>query len=114
MAISTSSLERRPEAGAPEEPGEGRAGNWLLIRARGTKSNRYGLGATLRIQTAEGLQVREITSAASYLAGNDVRLHVGVGAAKIVQRLEVLWPSGTKQTLTDVAANQILVIDEAK
>ena len=88
------------------------SGNWLIIKAQGSKSNRFGLGATVRVQTAAGLQIREINNVASYQSANDIRLHVGLGGAKIVQQIEVLWPSGTKQTLTDVAVNQILVIKE--
>jgi len=87
-------------------------GNWIMIRAQGSKSNGFGLGATVRIQTSAGLQVREINNVASYLSANDIRLHVGLGAAKTVQQIDVLWPSGTKQTLKDVAVNQILVIKE--
>jgi hypothetical protein len=63
-----------------------RAGNWLLIRAEGTKSNRFGLGATLRIETESGTDVREINNVASYQSANDIRLHVGIGAAKVVRR----------------------------
>ena len=89
-----------------------RAGNWIMIRAKGRKSNAFGLGATVTIETSEGRQVREINNVASYLSSNDIRLHVGLGAAKIIQRIEVAWPGGTKQVLTNVAVNQILVIDE--
>jgi hypothetical protein len=92
--------------------GTARPGNWILIRARGNKSNAFGLGATVTIETAGGRQVREVNNVASYLSSNDVRLHVGLGAATIIQRIEVVWPSGTKQTLTNVAVNQVLVIDE--
>jgi len=88
------------------------SGNWIIIKAQGSKSNRFGLGATVRVQTSAGLQVREINNVASYLSANDIRLHVGLGKATIIQQLEVLWPSGTKQTLKDVAVNQILVIKE--
>ena len=88
------------------------SGNWILIRAKGKKSNAFGLGATVTIETAEGRQVRDVNNVASYLSSSDVRLHVGLGAATIVQRIEVVWPSGTKQTLTNVAVNQVLVIDE--
>jgi hypothetical protein len=56
--------------------------------------------------------VAEINNVASYLSGNDIRLHVGLGDAKTVQQLDVLWPSGTKQTLKDVTANQLIVIKE--
>ncbi len=87
-------------------------GNWITIRAQGGKSNGFGLGTTVRVQTSNGLQVREINNVASYLSANDIRLHVGLGTAKIVQQIDVLWPSGTKQTLKDVAVNQILVIKE--
>ena len=58
------------------------------------------------------MQVREINNVASYLSANDIRLHVGVGAAKVVQQIDVRWPSGAKQTLKDVAVNQILVVKE--
>jgi enediyne biosynthesis protein E4 len=87
-------------------------GNWILIRARGHKSNSFGLGATVRIETSEGKQVAEINNVASYLSSNDVRLHFGLGKATRIQRIDVMWPSGIRQVLTDVAVNQILVIDE--
>ena len=88
------------------------SGNWIIIKAQGSKSNRFGLGATVRVQTSAGLQVREINNVASYLSANDIRLHVGLGKATTIQQIDVLWPSGTKQTLKDVAVNQILVIKE--
>jgi hypothetical protein len=89
-----------------------RTGNWLTIRARGVKSNAFGLGATVTIETSEGRQVREINNVASYLSSNDIRLHVGLGAAKLIRRIEVLWPNGARQVLTDVAVNRILTIEE--
>jgi hypothetical protein len=89
-----------------------RQGNWISLRAEGTKSNRFGLGARVQVEAAGKVQVREINNVASYLSSNDTRLHVGVGAAKVIQRIEILWPSGAKQVLTDVAVNQILVVKE--
>ncbi len=89
-----------------------RPGNWISIRAKGRKSNSFGLGATVKIQTSEGVQVREINNVASYLSSNDIRLHAGLGAARTIQQIEILWPSGTKQVLKDVAVNQILLIEE--
>jgi enediyne biosynthesis protein E4 len=91
---------------------QGRRGNWLQLRAQGTASNRFGFGATVRIQTAGRLQVREINAAASYLSSNDTRLHAGLGEAATVSQLEILWPSGRRQTLKDVPANQILMVVE--
>jgi hypothetical protein len=89
-----------------------RKGNWILIRAKGRKSNGFGLGATVTVRTAAAVQVREINNVASYQSSNDMRLHVGVGQAKTIQRIEILWPSGAKQTLTDVPVNQILTVEE--
>jgi hypothetical protein len=91
---------------------QGGGGNWIAIRARGRKSNTFGLGATVRIQTATGVQVREINNTASYLSSNDIRLHAGVGAAKVIQQIEVLWPGGARQVLKDVPVNQVLVVEE--
>ena len=107
--VVISSLDRRPallrNLGA-------RTGNWIMIRAKGTKSNRFGLGATVKLQTSAGTQVGEINNVASYLSSNDTRLHFGVGQATIIQQIEILWPSGTRQVLKDVPVNQTLVVEE--
>ena len=89
-----------------------RPGNWIILRAHGTKSNRHGIGATVRVQAGTLTQVREFNSAASYLSANDVRLHVGVGAAKTIDRIDIVWPSGAKQSLENVAVNQVLSVKE--
>jgi hypothetical protein len=89
-------------------------GNWIEIRAEGTTSNRFGLGATVRVQTPGTLQVREINNAASYQSANDIRLHVGLGAAKTIPQIEIIWPSGIRQVLKDVAVNQVLTVKEAE
>jgi hypothetical protein len=109
LDVAISSAGRAPALLRNEGGG---AGNWLLIRARAKKGNTFGMGATFRVETPAGVQVREVNNAASYLSANDVRLHVGVGAAKVVPRIEITWPSGAKQTLTNVAANQILDVKE--
>ena len=86
--------------------------NWLELRAQGKKSNRFGLGARIEITAGGKRQVGEVNTAASYLSGNDVRLHFGLGAAKVIERITILWPSGQTQTLLNVNANQILTIEE--
>lgn len=88
--------------------------NWIQIAARGTRSNRSGLGARVTVETAAGRQVKEISNVASYLSSNDIRLHFGLGKSSAVRHIEVVWPSGAKQTLDDVAVNQILPIEEPK
>jgi hypothetical protein len=86
-----------------------RPGNqhWLTITLRGTRSNRDGFGARVRVNG----QTRFATSAGSYLCSSDKRLHFGLGAAKTAD-IEIAWPSGTHQTLSNVAANQFLEIRE--
>jgi hypothetical protein len=109
LDVVISSLGQRPVLLRNDTPHKN---NWLLIRARSRSRNTYGLGATVRVDTTAGVQVREINNVASYLSSSDVRLHVGLGAATSARRIEILWPRGARQVLTDVAANQVLVVDE--
>jgi enediyne biosynthesis protein E4 len=109
LDVVITSVGRRPALLRNDAP---QKGNWVLIKAKGRKSNAFGLGATVTIRTAAGVQVREINNVASYQSSNDMRLHVGVGAAKTIPQLEILWPSGAKQVLTDVAVNRIVTVEE--
>ena len=85
-------------------------GNWLIVKLAGTRSNRSGIGA--RVTLSAPAQMGEVQSGGSYLSQSDLRLHFGMGAATAVEKLEVHWPSGTRQTLTGVKANQVLVVTE--
>jgi len=87
-------------------------GHWLEIRAKGKTSNRFGLGARVRVETTSGVQVREINNVSSYESANDVTLHVGLGADTTARQVEVTWPSGRVQTLANVAGDRILTIEE--
>jgi hypothetical protein len=109
LDVVISSLGERPVLLRNESV---RTGNWLLIKAQAAKRNTFGLGATVRVETADGVQVREVNNVASYLSSSDVRLHVGLGSAKVAQRIEILWPDGVRQVLTNVAANQVLAVKE--
>ena len=81
--------------------------HWLIVNLRGTRSNRDGLGARVRVNG----QTRFATTAGSYLSASDKRLHFGLGAADTA-KVEVLWPSGIRQTVNDVHSDQILEIRE--
>jgi hypothetical protein len=83
------------------------AAHWLSILLRGTRSNRDGYGARVRVNG----QTRFATSAGSYVCANDKRLHFGLGSAEKAT-VEVLWPSGGKQILRDVRADQFLEVKE--
>jgi len=87
---------------------------WLLIDTVGTKSNRDGIGASIRIVMASGLeQYGFVSTAGSYLSAHDRRVHFGLGREREVKLLEIRWPSGVVQTWKNVAANQIFVAKEA-
>jgi hypothetical protein len=85
----------------------GGGNHWLSITLRGTRSNRDGYGAWVNVNG----QTRFASSAGSYISANDKRLHFGLGSAKKAS-VEVLWPSGAKQLLNDVPANQFLEVRE--
>jgi enediyne biosynthesis protein E4 len=86
--------------------------HWLLVKAVGTRSNRDGMGAKIRIVTAKGAQHGHVNTAVGYGGASDRRVHFGLGADTVVSELTVLWPSGKTQTLRKVAAGQILTVRE--
>jgi enediyne biosynthesis protein E4 len=81
--------------------------HWLAIKLRGTRSNRDGLGARVRVNG----QTRFATTAGSYLSASDKRLHFGLGSAQSA-KVEIVWTSGTHQTLSAVHADQFLDVVE--
>jgi hypothetical protein len=91
----------------------GGGNHWLLLKLDGVKSNRMGIGARVRITTPDGKrQYNHATTSSGYAGSSDVRVHFGLGASKVVKEIEVLWPSGIRQVLQNVAADQILTVTE--
>ncbi len=87
--------------------------NWVAFKLVGTRSNRMGIGAQLKITTDDGeSQYDIISTSAGYGASRDPRAHFGLGAFKTVKQLEIRWPSGVHQVLKDLPANQIHRIEE--
>jgi hypothetical protein len=86
--------------------------HWLLLRLVGKTSNRDALGARVRCTAGGRTQVRERVSAGSYCCSHDPRLHFGLAEASVATLLEVRWPGGTVQTLTNIKANQVLTVYE--
>ncbi len=86
----------------------GRNGNhWLMLRLVGTRSNRDGFGAGVSVNG----QYAYCSSTGSYLSAHDKRVHFGLGSAREA-KVEIRWPSGTRQVLEKVAADQILTVRE--
>jgi hypothetical protein len=92
----------------------GNQNHWLSIRTVGTKSNRDGIGAKITIESKSGKQWQTVHSGSSYCSQSDLALTFGLGPDVSVASIEVEWPSGTRQKLSSVSANQFLTIDEAR
>jgi len=92
----------------------GNRNHWLNVRLSGTKANRDGIGAVVRIESASGKQWHTVRSGSSYCSQSDLALTFGLGSDPQVTSLEIQWPSGTKQKLTNIAANQFITVDEEK
>jgi hypothetical protein len=92
----------------------GNKNKWLSVRLVGTKSNRDGIGAVVRLESASGKQWNAVHSGGSYCSQSDMALTFGLGKDPVVTALEIEWPSGARQRFTNIAANQFLRIDEEK
>jgi enediyne biosynthesis protein E4 len=90
------------------------ANHRVLIRLIGTNSNRAAIGARLRVTTPQMTQISEVHGGGSYNSTNDTRLHFGLGAETSIDRLEVFWPSGTRQEFRGVQADAIYQIKEGE
>lgn len=92
----------------------GNANRWLRVKTVGTKSNRDGLGAVVRVASASGKQWAMVRTGSSYCSQSETAPTFGLGQDKVVQSLEIEWPSGTKQKLTNVPTNQVVTVEEGK
>ncbi len=91
----------------------GNENNWILIKTVGTRSNRDGIGARIRLVSGSGEEQHGFVSAAgSYASASDTRVHFGLGQEKEIRLLEIAWPSGIVQRLEKVKANRCLTITE--
>jgi hypothetical protein len=105
LDVVTSSLLDRPELWENISPG---ANTWLDLKLTGTRSNRDGIGAIIRI----GGQTNHMTSAVGYASSSHGPVHFGTGRQKELETVIVKWPSGTIQTLRHVPTNQVLRVRE--
>jgi enediyne biosynthesis protein E4 len=92
-----------------ETPGKN---HWIILKLVGVKSNRDGIGAQVKITTSAGHQYATVTTSSSYQSSSDRRLHFGLGAENSVSRVEIRWPSGITQVLSDLKPDEILTVTE--
>ena len=86
--------------------------NRLLVELIGDRSNRFGIGAIVEIETINGRQVRDVNPMTGFASCNDPIVHFGIGQCDIVRKLTVHWPSGVQQSFTDLVGNQIYTVIE--
>ncbi len=104
----------------------GNKNNWVKIKLIGTQCNRTAIGARVRVVTGKHAQINEVHSGDSVMSQSDLRLHFGLGQAKVVELIEVKWPTLQKterlnaklapppkiEKFTNLEVNQILTIQE--
>ena len=87
--------------------------HWILLQLIGSKSNRMGIGSRIRLTGSNGMvQYNEATTSVGYASSSDPRVHFGLGEATSAKEIEILWPSGIRQILHDVAADRVVSVRE--
>jgi enediyne biosynthesis protein E4 len=85
--------------------------HWLKLKLIGSRSNRTAIGARVICRYGNRQQAQEVIAQSSFYSCNDQRLHFGLGTTATAN-LDIRWPSGTRQSIANVKANQILTIRE--
>ncbi len=106
LDVVINDLDGSPQVLRNELPG---AGNWLIVKLRGTGANTNAIGAVVAATAGGVRHVRLVQSGTSYISQDDMRLHVGLGASDTAD-VEVRWPDGTTTRREQVKANQIIEI----
>lgn len=88
--------------------------HWLEFSLQGTKSNRDGIGARIKLTAGGKVQFNHMTTASGYASSSAGPVHFGLGEARVADEVEIRWPSGTIQTLKNVAADQVLQVKEPR
>jgi hypothetical protein len=85
----------------------------IRLKLVGHNSNRDEIGAEVKLVKASSPQYATVSTTSRHLSASDKRVHFGLGQESVAQRIEIRWPSGIRQTLKGVSADQILQIEPA-
>jgi hypothetical protein len=88
--------------------------HWVSFKTVGTKSNRDGLHARFTLSAGGMRQTATVRAGSSYLSASDRRVYFGLGRAKKIETVEIRWPSGTRETLHQIAADASYVVTEGR
>jgi hypothetical protein len=89
-----------------------KSGHWLDVALHGTKSNRDGLGARIKVVTKSGVQYNHMTTSVGYASSSDGPVHFGLGPDSRAEEIEIHWPSGVIQDLRGVEADRLVEVIE--
>jgi enediyne biosynthesis protein E4 len=112
MDLVVTSLNRKPRILLNSA---GNGNHWLLVRLVGSASNRDAIGARIKLTTPSGRTLyNHVTGSVGFMSTSDLRVHFGLGPETSAATLEIQWPNGAAQTLRNVAADQILKVEEPR
>ena len=95
-----------------DQPHDATGNHWLEILLIGTKSNRDGIGASLKLIAGGETHVEQAKGGMSYMSASDPRIHFGLGKRGKIDALEITWPSGAVERLKDVPVDKIVAVKE--
>jgi hypothetical protein len=96
------------------QPQDGPANHWISFELEGTESNRLALNARVKATAGDLVQTGEVLSGGSYLSQHDLRIHFGLGNRDTVEKVEIFWPTGKTEILTNLGANHFYYVKEGK
>jgi hypothetical protein len=109
LDVVVSAINAPGEIWINESPGKN---HWLAFKLQGTKSNRDGIGARIKVVTKSGAQYNHMTTSAGYASSSAGPVHFGLGTNTSADLIEILWPSGIVQQMHDVAGDRVLTVKE--
>jgi hypothetical protein len=109
LDVVVSAISAPAEIWMNQSPGNN---HWIEFKLQGTKSNRDGIGARIKVVTKSGAQYNHMTTSAGYASSSAGPVHFGMGASATADLVEIRWPSGVVQTLRDVAGDRIVAVKE--
>ncbi|HTS16228.1 MAG TPA: CRTAC1 family protein, partial [Verrucomicrobiae bacterium] len=111
LDVVVTALSAPAEIWLNQSPGNN---HWIEFKLQGTKSNRDGIGARIKVVTKSGAQYNHMTTSCGYASSSAGPVHFGLGKNESAELVEIHWPSGIVQQLRDVAGDRVVVVKEAK
>jgi len=109
LDVVVSALNAPAEIWINQSPGNN---HWIEFKLQGTKSNRDGIGARIKVVTKSGTQYNHMTTSCGYASSSAGPVHFGLGKNATADLVEIRWPSGIVQTMKDVAGDRVVMVKE--